>query len=357
MVIKNKFKLLLTAMAFFGFSAPAFAQFGDTGAILRAGAGDANILMAEYLKPFGSAFGAGLNSGWYGVAKSHSFLGFDLTIRATYVPFPAADQSFDLNDLGLTSIRPMDNTNTVAPTFSGTMDPIRVGVYTGATLMEEFDMPEGSVLNFVATPMVQVGVGLLKNTDVMLRFIPENDLLFGATTSLFGFGVKHDIGQWIPVVSALPIDLMAFYGMNQFSISTGLSESPFAYANTVNSYPASHWDDQEFSMKATTTNMGLIVGRSLPFISVYGGVGLQTSSTEVTTAGNYPIVVPDPVLGNPTRRKIDSISDPIDLTIDGSNSSYMLVGARLKLLLLTISADDTIATYPTASVGVAFSFR
>ncbi|MEX2585466.1 MAG: DUF6588 family protein, partial [Balneolaceae bacterium] len=36
------------------------AQIGDAGEILRAGAADSNLLMENYLKPFGAGFGADL---------------------------------------------------------------------------------------------------------------------------------------------------------------------------------------------------------------------------------------------------------------------------------------------------------
>lgn len=361
MTLKNKFKLLTLAAAFCGFATPAFAQLDNAGAILRAGAADANVLMAEYMKPFGRGFGAGLNSGWYGVAKSHKFLGFDLAIRATVAEVPLADQSFDLADLTLTSIRPMNANNTVTPTISGIDDPanpVMVGVYSGATLLDQFEMPEGTGLEYVPTPMVQVGVGALFNTDIMIRYIPETEISdIGGSISLFGIGVKHDIKQWIPVVNMLPIDIMGFYGMTQLTTTAGLDVTPNVGANTNNSYAASQWENQEISLEASGTNMGIIVGKSLPLISVYGGIGRQTATTDVKTTGNFPVVVPDPVAGNLTRKRIDSISDPVNISIDGANASYMLVGARLKLLFLTVSADYTIAEYPMASVGVGFTIR
>lgn len=357
MTLTNKFKLLTLTVAFCGFATPAFAQMDNAGAILRAGAADANILMAEYMKPFGRGFGAGLNSGWYGVAKTHKFLGFDVALRATVAQVPTADQSFDLADLDLSSIRPMNNNNTVTPTISGIDDPtnpVMVGVYASdGTFIDEFEMPEGTGFEYVPTPMVQLSVGALFNTDVMLRFIPETEISdIGGSISLFGFGVKHDIGQWIPIVSALPIDVMGFYGMTQLNTAAALDETP--RAGPTNTYPDSEWDNQELSMKATGTNMGIIVGKSLPLISVYGGIGRQTATTDVKTTGNYPVVVKNPINGT---RQIESITDPVNISIDGANASYMLVGARLKVLFLTVSADYTIAEYPMASVGVGFTIR
>jgi hypothetical protein len=356
MTLKNRFKLLTLTAAFCGFATPAFAQLDNAGAILRAGAADANILMAEYMKPFGRGFGAGLNSGWFGVAKTHKFLGFDLAIRATVAQVPTADQSFDLNDLSLTSIRPMNNANTVTPTISGMDDPatpVMVGVYSGATLLDQFEMPEGTGLEYVPTPMVQVGVGALFNTDVMLRYIPETEISdIGGSISLFGIGVKHDIKQWIPVVNMLPIDIMGFYGMTQLTTTAALDETP--RPGPSNSFPDSEWENQEISLKASGTNMGIIVGKSIPLISVYGGIGRQTASTDVKTSGNYPVVVRNPINGS---TQIESIADPVNISIDGANASYMLVGARLKLLFLTVSADYTIAEYPMASVGVGFTIR
>ncbi len=364
MVKTNKMKLLVASLAFLGVTSTAHAQLEDAGEILRAGAADANVLLGEYLKPFGRGFGAGLNSGWVGVAKPHSFLGFDVTIRATMAQVPTADQSFDLQPLvdsgRLTNIRPMNANNTVTPTISGDGDGVPVGLYSsGGQLLDDFEMPPGTEVPYVPTPMVQASVGVLFNTDVTLRFVPETELGDAGTISLFGLGVKHDIGQWIPVVSAMPIDVMAFYGFTNLKTSATLNVRPEnpAPANTQNPYPDSEWDGQEIQLESSGTNMGIIVGKSLPLISVYGGIGRSSSTTDILTVGNYPVIKPDPVAGNPTRRSYDSIADPVNLSMDGANKTYAMVGGRLKLLLLTFSADYTIAEYNMLSVGVGISFR
>ncbi len=56
-------KLILSTLVL-GFMAitPAKAQFGDIGAFLEAGANDASILTREYIKPFPTGFGTGLNA-------------------------------------------------------------------------------------------------------------------------------------------------------------------------------------------------------------------------------------------------------------------------------------------------------
>ena len=51
-------------------------------------------------------------------------------------------------------------------------------------------------------PVLQAGVGLIKNTEIDVRFLPELDLK-GLSTGFFGIGVKHDILQWLPIVDKI----------------------------------------------------------------------------------------------------------------------------------------------------------
>jgi len=56
-------------------------------------------------------------------------------------------------------------------------------------------------------------------------------------------------------------------------------------------------------------------------------------------------------------REIESFTDPINLSFDGSNSVRGLAGVRLKFFLLTVSADVVVADVTVGSLGLGISFR
>ena len=72
-------------------------------------------------------------------------------------------------------------------------------------------MPNGVGIGFVATPMLQAGIGLPLKTEVDFRYSPEIKLK-SFHLGLMGVGLKHDLLQWIPVLNKVPIDLSVMAG-------------------------------------------------------------------------------------------------------------------------------------------------
>ncbi len=62
-------------------------------------------------------------------------------------------------------------------------------------------------MNGVLAPTAQLSLGIYKNTDLKVRYLPEissNDTKIKA----FGVGVMHDVKQHIPGIGILPFDLL-----------------------------------------------------------------------------------------------------------------------------------------------------
>jgi hypothetical protein len=225
-------------------------------------------------------------------------------------------------------------------------------------------MPEGTGYPYVPAPMIQGTIGIIKDTDISLRYMPTvtfEDI----NTSLFGFGVKHGLNQWLPGGSVLPVDLSVQLGYTNLTSDFGFEVDPEEGQDIYNPYAGnpSLWDDQALELEATGFTGNLLVGKNMPIISVYGGVGFQTSSMTLKSPGSYPVTVfnedYNPVDNTEeTREKIiERLDEPIDLSFDGSNSIHAMAGFRLRLSLLTISGSYTLSNYPVANIGVGLSFR
>ena len=65
-------------------------------------------------------------------------------------------------------------------------------------------MPGGLNIPLLPVPMVQAGVGLIKNTEIDVRFMPKLEMK-NVNIGLWGVGLKHDILQWLPIVDKIPI--------------------------------------------------------------------------------------------------------------------------------------------------------
>jgi len=348
----------------------ATAQFDDAGEILRSGTNDANLLLQEYLKPFANGFGADLNSGWINSAQPYGTLGFDLRISAGIAIVPTGDRSFNVDELNFENLERVNGPSEAQTAFGEDVQGPEMGVFgtnpfTGLRQeITRFTMPEGTGYPYVPAPMIQGTIGIIKDTDISLRYMPTvtyEDI----NTSLFGFGVKHGLNQWLPGGSVLPVDLSVQLGYTNLTSDFGFEVNPEEGQDIYNPYAGnpSLWDNQALELEATGFTGNLLVGKNLPIISVYGGVGFQTSSMTLKSPGSYPVTVfnedYDPVdSSEETREKIiERLDEPIDLSFDGSNSIHAMAGFRLRLSLLTISGSYTLSNYPVANIGVGLSFR
>jgi hypothetical protein len=227
-----------------------------------------------------------------------------------------------------------------------------------------FTMPEGTGYPYVPAPMVQATIGIIKDTDLSIRYMPTITVQ-DININLFGIGVKHGLNQWIPGGSALPVDLSVQLGFTELTSDYGFDLNPEEGNDIYNPFAGtpSTWDDQAIELEATGFTGNLLVGKNLPIISLFGGVGFQTSSMTISSFGSVPITSFNPDY-NPldtseeTREKIiERLDEPIDLEFDGSNSVHALAGFRLRLGFFAISGSYTLSNYPVANLGVGLSFR
>lgn len=373
--MKLRYRVLtaLLIVGFVGLSAgPSYAQVGDVGRILQASADDANTLVQAYLKPFGSGFGASLNSGWTNTAQPHKTLGFDLTVSSGLAVVPKTDKTFTIPEIGLKELEVSNGPSTLQ-TINGKSDVATTSLASYETIngqrrkLFEFDMPTGTGFGYVPAPEVKGAVGIVKDTELMLRFVPEVDIGDYGTFKQYGFGAKHGINQWLPGGKLLPVNLSVMVGYTKQTVSSGFELTGQDIIvdpnNTENPYASqpSTWDGQKIQIETEAYTFDALVGKSLPVISVYGGVGYEVSAMSIGTPGTYPTIGANPAYqGGSNNEKpliVKTIDKPIDVEIDGQNGMHLLAGFRLRFTFLHISASYKLSKYSTFNAGVGISFR
>jgi len=349
-------------MAFSGQSA---AQVGNSGQLLRAYASDAELISREYIRPYAEGLGAVANTGWIQSAHSHSVLGVNVGVRFGAAVIPSGKGSFDLSELPLDNIRPVNAANSVSPTISGNgnrgpeVELFRRNAFTNEDeIIATFNMPQGSGFSYTFAPMVQAAVGLPYDTSVMLRFVPTVNIPEYGRYGAMGLGVKHELNQWIPGYLPVDVSIMAAY------MSIGLGGN-FTIAPSGNEYDSDpnnldtpeRWSDQEISLRSNSWNANLIAGKSFGLMSVFGGVGLQSSVMSMDFTGEYPqydLVVDED--GN-SEIVLNSLKDPISFDINADTAFRAFLGGSLNLGLIYLAADITYADYAVYNVGMGISFR
>jgi hypothetical protein len=194
-----------------------------------------------------------------------------------------------------------------------------------------------------------MGIGLPKNTDLKIRYIPSinsGDFSF----DYFGIGVMHDLKQWIPGLKLAPFDFSGFIGTTTMTTQIGFDTGDI------------NQDDFEARngaavLKTTSTTVQGIISKKIGIFTPYAGVGYNIASSSFDLKGTYQYKddngTPDPSDDDIS----DPIKDPISLKFSEGNTPRVTVGARFKLLILTLHADYTIQKYSTFSAGIGLSVR
>ncbi|NGP86914.1 DUF6588 family protein [Fodinibius halophilus] len=374
--MKLRFRILFIGLfiGMIGFATiPAKAQLGDVGQILQSSTDDANALAKAYLQPFGTGFGAALNTGWTNTAKPHKKLGFDLTISSGLAIVPGGDKSFDIQNLNLQQVKvasggdiaqTINGKDITGPTLDVYADPDGPGGVSEQKVFD-FNMPKGTDFGYVPSPMIKAGVGLIKDTELMFRYMPETKIGDFGSFNLFGVGAKHGLNQWLPGGGMLPVNLSLMFGYTNMEVGSGFDVTAEdlieGRQDIKNTYPTSTWDGQKITMNTDAWSINALVGKTLPMISIYGGIGYEASTFNAKTPGSYPTVEGNPdYINDPNNNKkfiIKAVEEPLDISIEGDNGFRALAGFRFRFAIFHISGSYTLSNYSSYNVGFGISFR
>jgi len=323
----------------------------DLAEFLNAGEEDASKLMNAYLNPMIEGLSYGFNGGWFNTAKAHKTAGIDIGVSLNAVFIPSSKNYFNPNDLGLQTVTGFTSEapNGLAPTLVGPSydthyeseidvdgdgSPDQTLLFDGPP---GIDMEDKIKISGTLAPMAQLGVGIIKNTDLKIRWMPEVNVS-GTRIKLIGLGVMHDIKQHIPSIKLLPFDLSLLAAYTKIDGSSDIS-------GAINR-PPGDTGKQEAEYQMNAWIIEAIISKKLSFVTFYGGLGYNAIKTTTHILGNYDLVGDGSVV----------LTDPVSLKFK-NNSMRLTGGMRLKMAIFYLSADYTLQEYSTVSVGLGMSFR
>jgi hypothetical protein len=317
---------------------------------LDAGRSDASKLMSAYLNPMVEGLSYSFNGGWYHTAKAHNSLGFDFGVSVNAVFVPKSKNYFTPSSLGLQNTTLISPTSGKAPTVMGPSDPTTY--QTSADINgdgtidqivtidgpEGVDFKENFKVSGVVAPTAQLGIGIYKNTDLKIRWMPEVKAS-DSRVRLFGIGVLHDIKQHIPGIKTLPFDLSVLVAFTNIKGSTITSLPEFPK-------PSNDQRQQlmDYSMKAWLFQA--LISKKISVVTFYGGIGYNTIKTNADLRGSY-VIVSNPEI---------ALKDPLSLGF--KNKSFKVTaGVRFKFGPIYLNGDYSLQEYNTLSVGLGVAFR
>jgi len=341
-----KLKILFVCVCGLTFTSHAqnkVTWFFPAAAVPTGGEENLHNLLQGYLTPIAEDFGSLSNNGWYTTASTHKRWGFDINVTVNNITINSDAKTFDpvpLNGVtylgGETPLQTVYGKEGEFPSFQ-----ITDGYNAGTTFRGpdgvglDKDLPIGSM----AVPTLQAGVGILKGTDLYIRFTPTvkiNDTELGN----WGVGIKHDIKQHFSAIAELPFSLSVFAGYTNFKATTDLSGN----------YTGS---GQEGVAQTNSYTFQVLVGKELKIISFYGGIGFNSSKTDYDINGDYYVNTTDSGGGFYYGVQLDHpFSDSY------SKSSFRgTAGMRLKFGPVILNSDYTLVSERSIfTAGFGFTF-
>lgn len=286
---------------------------------------DGKKILEAYVSPLAHSIGSAMNNGWYNTAKPHKLGGFDITVTLNTVIIPESAKLFNINEAN-------------EGTFLGGETPTIVGDGNGASTeinnISGYSMPKGLNIPIIPLPMLQCGIGLIKATELDIRYLPNINVGNSGSIGLYGLAIKHDILQWIPTGNIIPLSLSIQAGYTKLSSAIKLID------------PSNSIKNPQSNLSVSATTINLILSKKLLMFTPYVGIGYNSTSTIFNVEGDY---------------NIGSIqlntNDLTDIKFENHNNLRTNIGFRFNIALLALQANYTFSEYPTATIGVGISLR
>ncbi|MFD1255616.1 DUF6588 family protein [Mucilaginibacter terrae] len=346
-------KLLLSLITLVSLaSLKAQAQGDGISQLLKTAPGDATKLINAYADPLFKGFGTGLNNGWTNTAKTKGLLHFEARISLSGVFVPSSDKSFDVTKLGLNSnIRPVAGSPTITPTIGGSndMNPATLGIYNDQNVkVDEFKLP-GRVTSIVPAPQIQLTVGLIKSTDLTLRYIPKAKLSDNiGSVGMIGFGLKHNLMDDIfggVGGKLVPFDLAIAAGYTRFNYELPLDVKPSGNrVPDAASTTKTDFSNQRFEGHFSGFNVQAIISKKLLFFTPFAAVGFNTAKTDVGLRGNFPV--------SNGLATYTVYTDPVNINKNSISNFKVDAGFQLDMAFLKFYASGSLGQYKSVTAGL-----
>ena len=257
----------------FFFSTIALAQFEDVGAIAE----DLVYLADEYVSPAAEGSAYQSSGGWYTSAKKKELWDLEISLQGNLLFIPNKSKTFIIDEARLQNLS-IQGDNASTPTALGGDNFIVLEGYIGDESFE-FDSPEGINESYVRHAQLQASLGLWEGTTLIGRYSPKikiNKTYY----QIVGFGLLHNISQWIPTIKETSFNLAGIITYSFYSVSDTFSavKLPIGTLNSV-------------VVDGESLMFNLIASKQLNKFNLSSGVGLTSSKFEYVMGGEGELVL------------------------------------------------------------------
>jgi hypothetical protein len=266
-----------------------------------------------YLQPMADAVGSNLNSGLFQSAHiPTSGMYFAVELKVMSVLFSDDDRMFDAK----TEAGFSPSTTAEAPTVVGPGEVVIVPGEGGTS----FIFPGGFDLNSFALVAPQLRFGSYMGTEALIRYfaldVGDTDM---GTLTLFGFGLRHSISQYLG--PDFPVDLAGGFFWQSFKLGE-------------NNAGGDLLDASAFTIGVQASKR---YGAGMAYVEPYAGLSMDRFSMDVSY-------------------EIEGIEEPVvtDIEFETSTTVHLTLGLAARFAFVGANAEYNIADQSGFSLGLSF---
>jgi hypothetical protein len=281
-------------------------------------------LLSSYTQPLVNGFGVLSNTSLFHSASTHSLLGFDLSLKVSYLSIPKSARYFSDSVLACSLISGTDSLvffNVFlesAPTIFGPTGKKPVPVPGNAVAIPK-EIPGGLNLPGLLYLVPQLTVGLPFGSEILVRYIPFP--FKGTKVNLYGFGLKENLNHF-GLMKFLPV-----------SISLGFAYQVFEISDIL---------------KTTNLSFNLIAGKMVLLLEPTVGLGYERTKVNF----NYQFKYKVPSLSGEIEK-----TEAVKVSFSGENRFRLAFGCGLRLGLVFFHLGYEKALYPTFALTGGLTIR
>lgn len=313
----------------------------DIDQILEIGIENAQRFSEDYFAPAGESLVNAMSNGWYNTAETKKLWHFEAGIVGNLSFIREEKQSFILNVQDYTDLtfRNGQTSQVVANALGVNQEETVVVINRGQATELEVVLPNGigdSEINSLPSGFIQGSMGLIKSTEIKLRFLPRIKAVQDAEIQLYGVAFQHEFTDWVFPLKRWPVKLSALLGYTNVK--------GFYDINTSSGIEGA---DQEVRLNTNSWLITGIVSTKLPVLNFYGGLGYYFGSSDADLLGTYQIQ------NGPLASQ--TVTDPIRVK-NKTKGVKASIGAKVQFGVFRANLDYTLQNYNNLSLGLNFGW-
>lgn len=332
----KKYTLLLTLLL----GHVTFSQT-EIDQILEIGIENAQRFSQDYFASAGESLVNAVSNGWYNTAETKKLWHFEVGIVGNLSFIREEKQSFILDVRDYTDLTFANGqTRQVAANALGTNEgDISVIINEGQISELEVVLPDGlgdSGISMVPSGFIQGSIGLIKSTEVKLRFLPKIKAVEDAEIQLYGIAFQHEFTDWVFPLKRWPVKLSGLLGYTNIK---GFYD--------INASSGIAGADQEVRLNTNSWLITGIVSTKLPVLNFYAGLGYYFGASNADLLGTYQ------VQNGPLASQ--TLIDPISVK-SKTKGVKASIGAKVQFGVFKANMDYTLQNYNNLSLGLNFGW-